>query len=135
MYSGTITFANTSTGQGSQTRPYTLTVNPPAFKVTPATTIAFSGHEGGPFSPKSFQYQLTATSGSVPYSITTPNWLTASQTFGTATTSPTTITFTINSSVAHKLLPNTYVGSVNFTDTTNQEVITRLATLTVTPKR
>ena len=49
--------------------------------------------------------------------------------------SPTTITLAINSSVGDKLLPNSYVGSVNFTDTTNQEIISRLATLTVNPKQ
>ena len=134
-YSGTITFTNTSTGQGSQARGYALTVNPPEFQVAPTTNIAASGTQGGPFSPKSFRFELSATSGTVTYSITTPTWLTASRKSGTATTSPTTITLAINSSVADKLLPNSYVGSVNFTDTTNQEIISRLATLTVNPKQ
>jgi hypothetical protein len=134
-YSGTITFTNMSTGQGTQSRTYALTVNPPAFRVTPSTNVTASGTQGGPFTPRAFQYQLSATTGSVAYSITTPSWLTASRKSGTATTSPTTITLTINSTVADKLVPNSYVGSVNFTDTTNQEIITRLATLTVAPKR
>jgi hypothetical protein len=83
----TITFTNTGTGQGTQTRTATLTVNPPALQVSPSTDIAASGTHGGPFSPSSFRYTLSATFGSVKYSITTPSWLTASPGSGTVTTS------------------------------------------------
>jgi len=130
----TITFTNSTNGQGTQTRTATLTVKPPApvLQVTPATNIAASGPPGGPFSPSSFSYALSATSGSVNYSITAPSWLTASSTSGTVTTSSTTITFTINSST-DKLLPNTYVNSIIFNSTTNSQTsTTRVATLTVT---
>jgi hypothetical protein len=72
----TITFGNVDTGQGTQTRTATLTVNPPALQVTPATGDTASGTHGGPFSPSSFRYTLNATFGSVKYSITTPSWLT-----------------------------------------------------------
>jgi hypothetical protein len=68
----TITFANSDTGYGTTTVTATLTVNPPALQVTPATSIAASGTQGGPFSPTSFRYELNATYGSVKYSITTP---------------------------------------------------------------
>jgi hypothetical protein len=130
----TITFTNSDTGQGTQTRTATLTVNPPALQVTLATGITASGTHGGPFSPSSFTYTLTATFGSVKYSITTPSWLTASPTLGTVTTSAKTITLTVNSS-ARSLLPGTYVNSVNFNNTTNnQGNTTRLATLIVNPK-
>jgi hypothetical protein len=81
----TITFTNSDTGQGTQTRTAMLTVNPPPLQVTPATNIAASGTQGGPFSPSSFSYTLSAASGSVNYSITNvPNWLTPSSTSGTA---------------------------------------------------
>jgi hypothetical protein len=83
----TITFTNTGTGQGTQTRTATLIVNPPALQVSPSTDIAASGTHGGPFSPSSFRYSLSATFGSVKYSITTPSWLTASSGSGTVTTS------------------------------------------------
>jgi hypothetical protein len=69
----TITFTNSDTGQGTQTRTVTLTVNPPALQVSPATSIAASGTHGGPFSPSSFRYELSATYGSVKYSITAPS--------------------------------------------------------------
>jgi hypothetical protein len=126
----TITFTNSDTGQGTQTRTATLTVNPPALQVTPATGITASGTHGGPFSPSSFRYMLSATFGSVKYSITTPSWLTASSGSGTVTTSAKTITFRVNSS-ARSLGPSTYTDNIGFNNTTNnQGNTTRAATLT-----
>jgi hypothetical protein len=128
----TITFTNADTGQGTQTRTATLTVNPPALQVIPATNITASGAQGGPFSPSSFSYTLSATYGSVNYSITNvPTWLTPSSTSGTASSSGTTVTFTINSN-ANSLTPNTYVNSISFKNTdSGQGNTTRVATLTV----
>jgi Divergent InlB B-repeat domain len=104
-------------------------------QVTPYANIVFSGTQGGPFSPSSFHYTLSATSGSVKYAITTPSWLTASPKSGTVTTSGKTITFNINSS-ADKLVPNTYASSVSFNDTTTSQPSATLgATLTVNPKQ
>ena len=125
----TITFTNSDTGQGTQTRTATLTVNPPALQVTPATNIIASGTQGGPFSPSSFSYTLSATYGSVNYSITNvPSWLTPRRRLA-LTTSGTTVTFTVNSS-ANSLTPNTYVNSISFNNTTNsQGNTTRVATL------
>src|SRR5262249_39710065 len=123
------------TGQGTQTRAATLTVNPPGLQVTPATGDTASGAHGGPFSPSSFKYALSSTFGSVNYSITTPSWLTASPTSGTVTTSPKTITFTVNSK-ARSLGPSTYTDNIDFNSTTNsQGNITRVATLVVNPKQ
>jgi hypothetical protein len=56
----------------------TVTVNPPALQVMPASGSTASGAHGGPFSPSSFRYSLSSTFGSVKYAITTPSWLTAS---------------------------------------------------------
>jgi hypothetical protein len=79
---------------------------PPTLQVSPSTDIAGSGPQGGPFSPSSFSYTLSASNGSVNYSISgIPSWLTASSTSGTAS-SGTTVTFTVNSS-ANSLAPNT----------------------------
>jgi Right handed beta helix region len=104
----------------------------PALQVTPATNIASTGNQGGPFSPSSFAYQLQATTGSVGYSISgVPAWLTASSTSGTVSTSITTVTFTINSS-ANALSPSTYNATITFTDTTNNNTVqTTTAALTV----
>jgi Divergent InlB B-repeat domain len=107
----------------------------PALQVAPFTNIAASGTHGGPFSPSTFRYTLSASYGSVNYSIITPSWLTASPESGTATTSAKTITLKINSS-ANGLNPDTYVNSINFYNTTNnQGSTTRIATLTVNPKQ
>jgi hypothetical protein len=133
----TITFTNADTGQGTQTRRATLTVNAPSWQVTPATSFATSGTQGGPFSPLSFSYTLSVASGSVNYSISNvPPWLTSSSASGTVSSSlPTTVTFTINSSNAAGLTPNTYVNSINFNNTTNGlGNTTRVATLTVNPQ-
>jgi hypothetical protein len=79
-YAATINFTNSDTGQGTQTRTATLTVSAPVLQVTPAANILAAGNQGGPFSPSSFQYQLSATGGSINYSISgVPNWLTPSR--------------------------------------------------------
>ncbi len=57
----------------------------PALQVAPPANIAASGPQGGPFSPASFAYTLSATSESAAYAISgVPSWLTASATSGTA---------------------------------------------------
>jgi Divergent InlB B-repeat domain len=135
-YTATITFTNTDTGQGTQTRTATLTVNSLGLQVAPTTGIVASGMQGGPFSPSSFSYTLSATSASTKYTITNvPSWLTASSTSGTLTTAAKTITFKIASGAANKLTPSLYLGNINFNDTTNSQGNTTLiASLTVAPK-
>src|SRR5271170_7266041 len=72
----------------------------PALQVTPTTNMVAAGNPGGPFAPSSFQYQLSATFGSVNYSISgVPNWLTPSSTSGAAS-SGTTVTFTVNANAS-----------------------------------
>jgi hypothetical protein len=126
VYGGDASFA------GSTSPPLTQTVNLTlSLLVTPATDMSSSGNQGGPFSPASFQYQLSATSGSVNYSISgLPIWLDASSTGGTLTTSPTTITFTVNTN-ANGLSFGIYDATISFSNTTNgQGNQTRTATLT-----
>jgi probable HAF family extracellular repeat protein len=104
----------------------------PVLQVTPSSNIIASGSPGGPFTPGSFLYQLSASSGTVGYSISgVPSWLTASSTSGSATTSPSTITFTINST-ANNLSPAAYIATITFTNTNNSNAdLTVSATLTV----
>ena len=91
--------------------------------VSPATDVAASGNQGGPFSPSSFQYQLNTASGSVGYSVSgVPSWLTASPSSGTVTTSPTPVTFTVNSS-ANSLSTGMQNATITFTDTTNNVIV------------
>jgi hypothetical protein len=69
----------------------------PRLQVTPATNIVAAGNQGGPFTPSSFPYQLSATAGSINYSISIsgggPIWLTASPASGNVSPSGTTVIF------------------------------------------
>jgi hypothetical protein len=92
--------------------------SPPTLIVTPSTSIAVSGPPGGPFSPSLIEYRVSASTGTVSYSIRTPSWLTASSTAGAADTKGVTITLTVNAS-ASNLRPGTYGPAVAFTNVSN----------------
>jgi hypothetical protein len=137
-HSATIAFANAAKLSVVITRTVNLTITaaqPPTLQLSPSTGITSTGNQGGPFSPSSFSYQLSAPTGPVNYSISgLPSWLTVSTTFGTvAIDAATVVTFAINPS-AIGLPPGTYSASIAFTNTTNglgnQSVA---ATLTVNP--
>jgi hypothetical protein len=92
--------------------------SPPTLIVTPSTSIAFSGPPGGPFSPSLIEYRVSASTGTVSYSIRTPSWLTASSTAGATDTKGVTITLTVSAS-ASNLRPGTYGPAVAFTNVSN----------------
>jgi hypothetical protein len=94
-----------------------------------------AGTQGGPFSPSSFAYEISATSGSVNYSVTNlPSWLAVSSKSGTVSTSAKPIIFSLKST-ADKLQPNIYSDNVDFNNTTNQlGSTTHVATLFVFTK-
>src|SRR6266446_3607628 len=92
--------------------------SPPTLIVTPSTSIAFSGPPGGPFSPSLIEYRVSASTGTVSYSIRTPSWLTASSTAGATDTKGVNITLTVNAS-ASNLRPGTYGPAVAFTNVSN----------------
>jgi hypothetical protein len=99
----------------------------PALQVSPASNIAATGLQGGPFTPSSFAFQFQATGGSVTYTVSgMPSWLTASSTSGTVTTSATTVTLSTNAN-ANTLSPGSHSATVTFTDTTNNDVILALS--------
>ena len=105
--------------------------SPPTLIVTPSTSIDFSGPSGGPFSPSHIEYRVSASIGTVSYSIRTPSWLIASSTAGATDTKGVTITLTINAS-ASNLRPGTYGPAVAFTNVSNGHgSATRPARLTV----
>jgi hypothetical protein len=108
-------------------------VQPPAgtLHVSPATNIVASGTQGELFSPASFSYQLTSTSGSVHYLISgIPNWLNASFTSGTVPP-PVTVTYSLN---ACGFSPGTYPATITFANTSDGKGnTTRTARLTVKP--
>jgi hypothetical protein len=90
----------------------------PSLIVTPSSSIAFSGRQGGPFSPANIEYRISASSGTVGYSIRTPSWLTASSTSGTTDTKGITVTLTVNAN-ASSLSPGTYGPAVGFANVSN----------------
>jgi hypothetical protein len=72
----------------------------------------------------------------VKYTITNvPSWLTASPRSGTATTRAASVAFRINPTAADRLSAGTYISIINFNNTTNNQVTSRAATLTVNPKQ
>ena len=106
-------------------------------QVSPATNVALAGSPGGPFSPATFVYSLSAASGSINYSISiqfdpgVPNWLTVTPASGTVTTSATNATFGINTA-ANGLAAGTYHATITFTNTSSGGSTGRTATLTIT---
>ena len=87
----------------------------PSLIVTPSTSIAFAGPRGGPFAPSLVEYRVSASTGTVNYSIRTPSWLTASSISGATDTSGVTITLRVNAS-ASTLPPGTYGPGIVFTN-------------------
>ena len=131
-YNANVLFTNTTNNKGTTSRPINLTVNAPSLQIGPATNIAASGNQGGPFTPSSFSYSLNATTETLNYTISgLPSWLSASSTSGTLTTAPTIITFTVNSS-ANALAAGSHSANITFSNSTNgQGTTSRGADLTV----
>jgi hypothetical protein len=103
----------------------------PSLIVTPASSMAFSGPRGGPFSPARFEFRVSSTAGTLSYSIRTPSWLTANSTVGTTDTRGVTITLTVNAN-ASRLSPGAYGPGVAFTNVSNgQGSTTRPAKLII----
>jgi hypothetical protein len=134
-YNATIRITNKTNGKGSTTIPVTIAVNAgPKLQVSPVTAMIASGFHGGPFNPTSFPYTLSASTGQVNYSISgVPNWLSVSSSSGTATNSPTSVTFSLNAN-ANNLPAGNYTANIAITNTTNGQGTTTLsAVLTVNP--
>ena len=103
----------------------------PTLTVTPSSPVNISGPQGGPFSPSSVQYRLSASTGTIKFAIAVPFWLTADPRTGTAGTDGVTVTFSPNPQ-ASKLAPRAYEAPVTFTNVTNGQGTTRTtAKLTV----
>jgi murein DD-endopeptidase MepM/ murein hydrolase activator NlpD len=133
-YNATITVANTTNGKGTTAIPVSITVKGvPKLQVSPVTAMMASGPTGGPFNPVSFPYALTASTGQVNYTISgLPNWLSVSPSSGTATTSPTMVTFALNAN-ANSLPAGNYGATIQISNTTNGQGTTAIsAGITVT---
>ena len=121
-YSDTVSFTNTTNGNGNTTRSVSLTVIPPGtLSVTPADGLTSSGTQGGPFTPSSKVYTLqNIGSSSINWIASNgQSWDTLSSTSGTlAAGASTTVTVSLNSN-ANSLAAGSYSDTVSFTNTTN----------------
>lgn len=135
-YADTIAFTNTTNGNGSTTRPVSLTVSlpPGVLTVTPAGGLTSTGPEGGPFSPSSISYTLENTGPSA-LSWTasrTQTWTSLSATSGALAAGETaTVTVSINSA-ADSLSVGDHSDTVSFVNaTTGSGSTTRPVSLSI----
>jgi len=137
-YSDTVSFMNTTNGNGNTTREVSLTITGAAgsLSVSPSSSFSSSGPVGGPFSPASQSYTLR-NNGRDPIDWTAANsrpWTTLSATAGRlAPGTTTTVTVSINAE-AETLATGDYGDTIMFTNTTNGNGNTsRAVSLEVTP--
>jgi hypothetical protein len=121
-YSDTVSFTNTTNGDGNASRSVGLTVNAPGvLVVSPSTGLSASGDADRSFSPSSKSYTLTNTGGTtINYTISKgQSWVSLSKTSGSlAPGEGTSVIVSINSN-ANSLAASTYSDTVSFTNTTN----------------
>ncbi len=135
-FADTVSFVNTTNGNGSTSRPVELTVIAPpgVLAVTPAAGLVSGGLEGGPFSPASQDYVLENTGGSAIAwtAARTRSWTTLSAASGALDPGQTTtLTVSINAA-AEALAAGVYDDTVTVTNATNGTgSTTRNVTLTV----
>jgi len=96
----------------------------PSLTVTPSSSVNISGPEGGPFSPSSIQYRLSASTGTIKFAIAAPFWLKADPRVGTVGIDSVTVTLSLNPR-ASKLSPQAYEAPVTFINVTNGQGTTR----------
>src|SRR5262249_42281067 len=105
----------------------------PSLTVTPPSSVNISGPEGGPFSPSSIQYRLSASTGTIKFAITVPFWLRADPRIGTVGIDSVTITLSLNPR-ASKFASQAYEAPVTFINVTNGQGTTRRTVkLTIEP--
>jgi len=136
-YTDTVTFTNTTNGDGNTSRTVSLTVGQPTsgLVVTPAGDLVSAGVQGGPFSPASITYTL-ANAGTTTLNWAAGHnatWASLSKAQGTlAGSASDTVTVSI-SAAANNLAVNVYHDTVTFTNKTDGKGdTTRGVTLTVT---
>jgi len=121
-YVDTVTFTNSTNGNGNTTRGVGLSVaSAGVLSVTPSGDFSSSGPATGPFSPASANYTLTNTGGTAINWTATKGqaWVTLSASSGTlAGGASTTITVSLNAN-ANGLGQGSYSDTVTFTNASN----------------
>jgi hypothetical protein len=132
-YSDTVSFTNSTNGNGDTTRSVSLTVNP-AMTVSSTGGLASTGYAGGPFTPSSVTYTLQNPGGS-PLKWTASkkqSWISLSSSNGTiAGGASITVTVSINSG-AKSLTAGSYTDTISFASPSGGNT-TRGVSLTVSP--
>ncbi len=124
VHSDTVSFTNTTNGNGNAIRTVSLTVEAVgALTVTPADGMTSTGSEGGPFSPSVKVYTLTNTgSDSINWTAAKyydQQWVSLSASSGTlASGQSATVTVSMNTN-ANSLGPGSFTDAVIFTNTTS----------------
>ena len=99
----------------------------------PSSSVNISGPQGGPFSPWSTQYRLSASTGTIKFAIAAPFWLRADRRVGTVGIDSVTVTLRLNPR-ASELSAQAYEAPVTFINVSNGQGTTRrTAKLTVEP--
>src|SRR5262249_59049047 len=76
------------------------TLEAPSLMVTPQSAVAAAGPQGGPFSPHVFEYRLSASAGTVQFSVRAPSWLSVSASSGTVGTDGVMVKLPVNETAA-----------------------------------
>ncbi len=124
-YSDTVSFTNTTNGNGNTTRSVNLTaidVESQALQVTPLIDTFGVGNSEGSFSQSFIAYNLSASGADVEYSVSnTKDFISLSKTSGTildGTTETVLATFNAN---ANTQVPGSHRDVITFTNTTNPD--------------
>ncbi len=119
-YTGSVSFANVSNGQGDTSRDVYLTVAPAGeLSVSPADGFNSTGPQGGPFTPPSKTYTVSNIGGwpinwSIGWGV---SWASVSPTYGAlAAGASTNVTVTIT---GNSLSAGTYSNDLRFFNSTN----------------
>ncbi|MHC4581653.1 MAG: BACON domain-containing protein, partial [Planctomycetota bacterium] len=129
----TLTFLDI-TNEEEQARGVTLSIVPPGvLEVTPTEDFEPSGAPGGPFTPPSKQYELTNSGeAAINWTVTkTVDWLDLDSESGVLDPCETTIVTVGLNAAAAGLEEGVYTDTLTFTDTTNDQEVTRGVTLSI----
>jgi uncharacterized protein (TIGR03437 family) len=115
-YTGTINVISSAAGNSPQTVTVNLTVAPPQNLVAQPAALTFTSQVGSP-APVAQTVAVTASTGTFPFTAAAnvpagQTWLSVSPPSGTASTTPTNLTVTVN---PQNLQPGTYTGTVAIT--------------------